>query len=100
MFKATGNRVIVDLSTDALTQKMTTHASGIITVDSNTTKNESTHHVSVTSVGEGRYDEKHGQWVPINLKVGDVVVISSGTGLQLDDKHRVVNVDDIFAKVE
>ncbi len=56
----------------------------------------------VTAVGEGKYDD-NGKFVPMNVKVGDKVLISkyAGTEVKIDGvEYTILRQDDILAIVE
>lgn len=53
----------------------------------------------VISVGDGKYHEKTGQHIPVPLAVGDEIVINGSVGAKIATDIRVIQVDDIFAKI-
>lgn len=92
--KPLGDRVIVK---QAEAEEKT--ASGIILTD---TAKEKPQRGTVLAVGPGKRD-KDGALVPVDLKVGDVVIYSKygGTEIKLDaDEVLILRADDIYAVVE
>jgi chaperonin GroES len=92
--KPLGDRVIVKAA-EAETQT----ASGIILADS---AKEKPLRGTVIAVGEGARDEK-GERVPVDVKVGDVVIYGkyNGTEVKLDgEEYIVLSAEHIYAVVE
>lgn len=95
-FRAVNDSVIVEVPK---VERTTRRDSGLILVeDDKSTK--TTVVATVVSVGEGKFDYKTGSFVPPPVKVGDKIVMALATGIALDDTHRMVKTDDIFAVVE
>ena len=95
-YKALGDTIVVRISE---APKMQTRESGIIFMDSES-QAKTTIRAEVISVGEGRFDEKNGVYVPVGINVGDIVVTSLSVGIELDKTHRMLRADDVFAIVE
>lgn len=92
-YRAIGDSVIVTVPE---LQKETTRESGLIMIQDDPAR-KSTVIGTVISVGEGKFDSKTGTQIVPPLKVGDKVVISMATGVELSKTHRMIKVDDIFA---
>ncbi|WAX21682.1 hypothetical protein [Stenotrophomonas phage RAS14] len=97
-FKAIHNTVIVEILHESIKEE--TSAGGILIMTPQTNGLDvNTVRAKVVSVGEGKYHEKTGQHIPITLQVGDEIVMNGAVGAKLNEKLRVVGVDDIFAKI-
>ena len=94
-FKAIGDSVIVKLTVAA---KQSTTDSGLVLIEKG--REGATAVAEIISIGEGKFDYKNGVHVPPPVKIGDKIVMSLSTGMKLDELHRVVRTDDIFAVVE
>ncbi len=97
-FKAIGNKVIIKVIKEETKQNTTD--SGIIFMDK--VKNGldvNTIEAEVVSVGEGYVHERTGEHIKVPLEIGDRVVINGAVGAPLDENHRTINADDIFAKI-
>lgn len=79
-------------------ERVSTTNSGLILVQ-DTTSNPTTATVEVVDVGPGEWDSLTSSYNQANVKIGDKVIITLATGIKLDDTHRMVMVDDIFAVV-
>lgn len=89
-----GNRVLVRRLEQEETLK-----GGIIMPDTAKKKQES---AEVIAVGEGKKD-KQGKLMPMNIKVGDVVMMDKYSGQEVtvdDEEYVIVRADDIIAIVE
>lgn len=90
-----GDRVLIK-EIDA--KKNNETKSGIIipeTID----KEQGTHRGEVMAVGEGRYDE--GVVVPMNVKVGDIIIFQWGDKITIDDvEYYIVGESNILAIVK
>lgn len=94
-YRAIGDSVIIEIPE---VTKETKRESGLIMIeDSPGTK--SVVIGTVLSIGEGRFDPKTGTLITPPLQVGDKVVVSLGTGIELAKGRRMIKVDDIFAVV-
>jgi chaperonin GroES len=90
--KPLGDRVVVKT---AEAEEKT--ASGIILADS---AKEKPVKGTVIAVGEGKWDEDGKKRIPVDVKVGDLVVYSKygGTEVKLDgEEYLILRADDIFA---
>lgn len=96
-FRAVNDSVIVQVP--KLERTTTRPDSGLILVEDDKSS-KTTVTAVIVSVGEGKFDSKTGVFVPPPVKVGDKVVMAISTGIALDDTHRMVRTDDIFAVVE
>lgn len=94
-FKAVGDCVIIEVP---LLEKETQRDSGIFLIQSDPAK-VTTVIGTITSVGEGRFDSKTGTQIKPPVTVGDRIVVNLSTGVSLDDRHRMIRADDIFAVV-
>ncbi len=57
----------------------------------------------VVAVGPGRWNDKTGERVPLDVKVGDTVIFAkyAGTEVKLDDaKYLIMSESDVLAVVE
>lgn len=71
--------------------------SGIILPDSHN-KGDGMKRAKVIAVGSGRYDD--GKLVPMNLKVGDIVIYSWAEKIKIEDvEYSLVREGDILAKL-
>ena len=92
--KPLGDRLIVK----AVEEEATT-ASGIVLPD---TAKEKPQQGEVLAVGDGRWDEDGENRIPVDVKVGDVVVYSKygGTEITVDGEDLLVlRESDVLAKV-
>ena len=92
-FRAINDSVIVEVP--QLTRQ-TQHESGLVLIQEDQSA-KGTVTAVIVSVGEGKFDTNTGKFVPPPVKVGDRIVMSLSTGIALDDTHRMVRTDDIFA---
>ncbi len=93
--KPLGDRVVVKA---AKAEEQT--KSGLIIPDS---AQEKPQKGEVVAVGEGRWDEDGEKRIPIDVKVGDVVLFSKygGQDFKIDDEeYKVLEVRDIYGIVE
>lgn len=93
-FRPLGNRVLV-----RRLQAEDTLKGGIILPDSAKKKQEQ---AEVISVGPGKSD-KNGQLVPVQVKVGDIVLMEKYTGQEVtlnDEEYMIVRADDLIAIIE
>jgi len=97
-FKAVGNKVVVEILQEKVEE--TSSAGGIILYEKKQGTEVNTVTGKVISVGNGAINPKTGENVPIPLKEGDVIMFNGAVGAKLDEKHRTLNVDDIFAIVQ
>lgn len=95
-FRAIGDSVIVQVPE---VEKESQTDSGIFVIQKDPTAKK-TVTATVVSVGEGKFDPKTGVMVPPPVKLGDKVVMSLSTGIELEPGFRMVRIDDIFAVVE
>lgn len=96
-YRAINDSVIVEIP--QVQRQVTQAESGLVIVQDDKS-NKSTLTGVVVSVGEGKFDAKSGTFITPPLKLGDKVILSMSTGIALDDTHRMVRTDDIFAVVE
>lgn len=94
-FKAINDSVIVEVEKP---KAETRSEGGLIIVDA-TKVNTTTITGTIVSVGEGKFDPKTGVFIPPPVKLGDKIILSLSTGVELDESHRMVRTDDIFAVV-
>ena len=90
--KPLGDRVVVKT---AEAEEKT--ASGIILAD---TAKEKPVKGTVIAVGEGKWDEDGEKRIPVDVKVGDVVIYSKygGTEVKVDgEEYLILRSDDIYA---
>jgi chaperonin GroES len=90
--KPLGDRVVVKT---AEAEEKT--ASGIILAD---TAKEKPVKGTVIAVGEGKWDEDGEKRIPVDVKVGDVVIYSKygGTEVKVDgEEYLILRADDIYA---
>lgn len=92
-YRAINDTVIVEITKPT---RETTTQSGLIVYDSEVV-NKTTVIGIITSVGEGKFDHKTGVFVAPPVKVGDKILLSISTGVELDKTHRMLRTDDIFA---
>ncbi len=93
--KPLGDRVVVKPSAAEEKTK-----SGLVIPD---TAQEKPQKGEVVAVGEGRWDEQGAKRVPLDVKVGDVVIYGKygGTEFKIDaEDYMVLRADDIYAVVE
>jgi co-chaperonin GroES (HSP10) len=95
-FKAIGDSVIVQVPE---VEKESQTDSGIFLIQKDPTAKKTVTAI-VVSVGEGKFDSKTGVTVPPPVKIGDKIVMSLSTGVELEKGYRMVRIDDIFAVVE
>ena len=58
---------------------------------------------TVIAVGEGKFDDEGKKRIPIDVKVGDVVIYSKygGTDVKIEgDEYKILRASDIYAIVE
>lgn len=92
---AIGDSVIISVPE---VEKVSQRDSGLILVEKDPA-GKTTVIGTVISIGEGKFDSTKGTYITPPLTVGDKVILSLSTGLELDKGVRMVKIDDIFAKV-
>ena len=93
--KPLGDRLIVK----PLDEEETT-ASGIVLPD---TAKEKPHKGEVLAVGDGRWDEDGEKRIPLDVKVGDVVLYSKYGGTEVKysgEEYLVLSARDVLAVIE
>ncbi len=95
-YRAINDSVIVEIPE---VETMQQRESGLLLIQKDPTT-KSTVTGTIVSIGEGRWDEKSGSFVPPPVKVGDKIILSRSTGVEIDKTHRMIRTDDIFAVVE
>lgn len=88
------DRIVVQIN-----EAETTTASGLVIPDS---AKEKPQEATVMAVGEGRFDES-GKRVPMDVKVGDVVVFSKYGGTEIKykgEEYLILSQRDVLAVVE
>lgn len=88
------DRIVVQIN-----EAETTTASGLVIPDS---AKEKPQEATVMAVGEGRFDES-GKRVPMDVKVGDVVVFSKYGGTEIKykgEEYLILSQRDVLAIVE
>ena len=78
----------------------TTTASGIVIPD---TAKEKPQEGTVLAVGPGRFDDKGEKRVPLDVKVGDVVLYSKYGGTEIKygaDEYLILSARDVLAVVQ
>lgn len=98
-FKAIGNKVVAKVIIESAMEEKKSDAGIVLIGKKETGLDVNTVEAVVTSVGEGMVNPKTGEFIPVPLAVGDRIVINGAVGAKLDATHRVINVDDIFAKI-
>jgi co-chaperonin GroES (HSP10) len=99
MIRAVGNKLIIELI-KAQAKEEVRESGLVVFTGKGTSLSDATLEAKVLSVGEGRYHEKTGQLIAPPFKVGDKVIITVGTGLELKENVRVIDVDDVFGIME
>lgn len=97
-YRAINDSVIVEIP--QVNAKQTVQESGLILVQQDGNSNKNTVTGIVVSVGEGKFDTNRGIFIAPPLKLGDKVLLSLATGIALDETHKMIRTDDIFAVVE
>ncbi|QDJ96448.1 Co-chaperone GroES [Xanthomonas phage Xoo-sp13] len=92
-YKALGDSVILQVEERT---KQTQTASGLLLIQDPQSISP-TVNALVLDVGPGKWCDKTGSYIPTGIKVGDTVLISISTGVELDKTHRMVRTDDVFA---
>jgi chaperonin GroES len=93
-FRPLGNRVLIRRLAAEETLK-----GGIILPDAAKKKQEQ---AEVIAIGTGKKD-KNGQIIPIQVKVGDIVLIEKYSGQDItlnDEEYVIVRADDLIAIIE
>ena len=94
MIKPLGERVVIEVAESDVTT-----ASGIVLPD---TAKEKPQEGKVLAVGPGRVDDQ-GNRVPVDVKVGDVVIYSKYGGTEIKygaDEYIILSSRDVLAVVE
>lgn len=91
-YTAINNSIVVNVEQK---EKITERDSGLFVI----TGKKDFNSVVGTVVSTSKRYNKFGNEIPVELKIGDKILVNLTTGLKLDENHIVLKYDDIFAIV-
>lgn len=95
-YKAIGDSVLISVPE---LEKVSQRESGLFLIE-NDPAGKTTVIVDVVSVGEGKFDQKNGVFIPPPVKVGDKIIIGLAVGMEVAKGLKMVKTEDIFAVID